>query len=405
MAIIKTISDLLWGMPLIVLILLAGIIFTVGSKFFQIAHLKHILKNTIGTLFSKKDNGKGMMKPLEVISIAVGGAVGVGNIGGVATAIAVGGPGAAFWIWVAAFLGMMMKMAEVSLAVYYRSKDEKGGYYGGPTYYMEKGLGRDKGFKFWGVLAVIFGIGIFGNVFSMQNFTVAQSVNATFGIPMLAVGLVYVGLTYLATVREIPWLGKLAAKVVPPMCVFYLVGGIVIIIVNITQLPAALGLIISDAFTGTAATGAFMGAGVALIIRTGLSRAMFSSEAGWGTSPMIHASAKTEHPVKQGLWGAFEVFVGTMCICTVTSLVIVVTGLWDSGLDGAPLTLAAFETVLGPVGTIIITVAIFLFALSTTTGWWAYFEVLLRHLCGTNEKLKRTLINVFKVIYPFPGSL
>ena len=136
---IKTISDLLWGMPLIVLILLAGIIFTVGSKFFQIAHLKHILKNTIGTLFSKKDNGKGMMKPLEVISIAVGGAVGVGNIGGVATAIAVGGPGAAFWIWVAAFLGMMMKMAEVSLAVYYRSKDEKGGYYGGPTYYMEKG--------------------------------------------------------------------------------------------------------------------------------------------------------------------------------------------------------------------------------------------------------------------------
>ena len=182
MAIIKTISDLLWGMPLIVLILLAGIIFTVGSKFFQIAHLKHILKNTIGTLFSKKDNGK----------------------------------------------GMMMKMAEVSLAVYYRSKDEKGGYYGGPTYYMEKGLGRDKGFKFWGVLAVIFGIGIFGNVFSMQNFTVAQSVNATFGIPMLAVGLVYVGLTYLATVREIPWLGKLAAKVVPPMCVFYLVGGIVI---------------------------------------------------------------------------------------------------------------------------------------------------------------------------------
>ena len=405
MAIIKTISDLLWGMPLIVLILLAGIIFTVGSKFFQIAHLKHILKNTIGTLFSKKDNGKGMMKPLEVISIAVGGAVGVGNIGDVATAIAVGGPGAAFWIWVAAFLGMMMKMAEVSLAVYYRSKDEKGGYYGGPTYYMEKGLGRDKGFKFWGVLAVIFGIGIFGNVFSMQNFTVAQSVNATFGIPMLAVGLVYVGLTYLATVREIPWLGKLAAKVVPPMCVFYLVGGIVIIIVNITQLPAALGLIISDAFTGTAATGAFMGAGVALIIRTGLSRAMFSSEAGWGTSPMIHASAKTEHPVKQGLWGAFEVFVGTMCICTVTSLVIVVTGLWDSGLDGAPLTLAAFETVLGPVGTIIITVAIFLFALSTTTGWWAYFEVLLRHLCGTNEKLKRTLINVFKVIYPIPGFL
>lgn len=409
MSVIKTISGLLWGMPLIVLILFAGIIFTFGSKFFQVVHLKHILKNTIGTLFAKKEGaqnkGKGMMKPLEVISIAVGGAVGVGNIGGVATAIAVGGPGAAFWIWVAAFLGMMMKMAEVALAVYYRSKDEKGGYYGGPTYYMEKGLGRDKGFKFWGVLAVIFGIGIFGNVFSMQNFTVCQSINATFGIPMLAVGLVYVALTYVATVREIPWLGKLAAKVVPPMCVFYLVGGIAIILINITNLPATLGMIISNAFTGTAATGAFAGAGVALIIRTGLSRAMFSSEAGWGTSPMIHASAHTEHPVRQGLWGAFEVFVGTMCICTVTSLVVIITGKWNSGLDGAPLTLAAFETVLGPLGTIIITVAIFLFALSTTTGWWAYFEVLLRHMCGENEKLKRILINAFKVIYPIPGFL
>ena len=188
------------------------------------------------------------------------------------------------------------------------------------------------------------------------------------------------------------------------MCVFYLVGGIVIIIVNITQLPAALGLIISDAFTGTAATGAFMGAGVALIIRTGLSRAMFSSEAGWGTSPMIHASAKTEHPVKQGLWGhlrfcRYDVYLHGYLLGYRRYRPV------DSGLDGAPLTLAAFETVLGPVGTIIITVAIFLFALSTTTGWWAYFEVLLRHLCGTNEKLKRTLINVFKVIYPIPGFL
>lgn len=220
MELIKTISGLLWGTPLIVLILADGLIFTLGSKFFQVTNFGHIMKNTIGTLFSKKSadgvQGKGMMKPLEVISIAIGGAVGVGNIGGVATAIAVGGPGAVFWIWLAAFLGMMMKMAEVALAVYYRSKDGKGGYYGGPTYYMQKGLGRDKGFKFWGVLAVIFGIGIFGNVFSMQNFTVSQAVNATFGVPVLAISLVYVALTYLATVREIPWLGKVASIVVPP---------------------------------------------------------------------------------------------------------------------------------------------------------------------------------------------
>lgn len=407
MTIIQKISGLLWGMPLIVLILAAGLIFTLGSRFFQVTHFGHIMKNTIGTLLGKRDSGKGsgMMRPLEVISIAVGGAVGVGNIGGVATAIATGGPGAVFWIWLAAFLGMMMKMAEVALAVYYRSRDGQGGYYGGPTYYMQKGLGRDRNFRLWGVLAVIFGVGIFGNVFSMQNFTVSQAVNTTFGIPVIAVSLVYVALTYLATVREIPWLGKVAAVVVPPMCLFYLVGGLVILLVHIADLPGALGLIVSSAFTGTAASGAFMGAGVAMVIRTGFARAMFSNEAGWGTSPMIHASAKTEHPIKQGLWGSFEVFVDTMLVCTITGLVIVVTGQWNSGLDGPALTLAAFEQVLGPVGTVLITLGVFLFGLSTTSGWWAYFEVLLRHLCGENEKLKRTLINIFKVVYPIPAFL
>ena len=189
------------------------------------------------------------------------------------------------------------------------------------------------------------------------------------------------------------------------MCLFYLAGGIVIILMNIANLPASLALIVKSAFTGTAASGAFMGASVALVIRTGFARAMFSNEAGWGTSPMIHASAKTEHPVKQGLWGSFEVFVDTMLVCTVTGLVIVVTGKWNSGLDGPALTLSAFESVLGPGGSIIITVGVFLFGLSTTSGWWAYFEVLLRHLCGENEKLKKTLINIFKVVYPIPGFL
>lgn len=410
MEVVKYISGLLWGTPLIVLILVAGLLFTVGSKFFQVRHFGHIMKNTIGKFFKKSADGgegkaKGMMRPLEVISIAIGGAVGVGNIGGVATAIAVGGPGAAFWIWISAFLGMMMKMAEVSLAVYYRSRDEKGGYYGGPTFYMQKGMGRDWNFKPWVVFAIIFGVGIFGNVFSMQNFTVSQAVNATFGIPMLAISLAYVALTYIATVREIPWLGKVAAVVVPPMCVFYLAGGLLIILMNIVNLPGALALIVKSAFTPTAASGAFLGAGVAMVIRTGFARAMFSNEAGWGTSPMIHASAKTDHPVKQGLWGAFEVFVDTMLVCTVTALVIIITGKWDCGLDGPALTLSAFESVLGPVGTVIITLGVFLFGLSTTSGWWAYFEVLLRHLCGANEKLKKILINIFKVVYPIPGFL
>lgn len=403
-------SEFLWGLPLIVTIIFSGIFFSLGAKLFQFRYFGHIMKETFGKLFDKKrrevDKGEGVVSPLEAVSIAIGGAVGTGNIGGVATAIAVGGPGATFWMWVAALFGMLIKTVEVTLAVYYRSKDEKGESYGGPTYYMQKGLGVEKNFKLWWLMAFIFGIGIFSSVvFTMQNYTASEAVSSTFNVNMLVVSAVYMVLTYVITAGGIPWLGKVSSLLVPFMCLFYVFGGIFIILKHISALPAAFRLIFQGAFSGTAAVGGFSGAAVSMAIRNGIARSVFSNEAGWGTSPMIHASAKTDHPVKQGLWGAFEVFVDTIIVCSITALVIVITGEWTSGLDGASLTLSAFEVGMGTFGRIIVAISVFLFALSTSGGWYAYFEILIRHLLGDRTRAKEIAFKLFKLIYPIPGFL
>lgn len=407
--VLGAIAGWLWGLPLIFAIIFVGIFFTAGSKFFQFSHFGHIMKNTFGTMLkkrSKEDGKEGILTPIQAVSTAIGGSVGVGNIGGVATAIAVGGPGAVFWMWVAALLGMLIKNVEVTLAVFYRLKDENGDPYGGPTYYMEKGLGVEKGFKAWGILAFIFGAGIFSTFFiTLQNYTVSEAVAGTFNIDMIVVGALYVILCYLMILGGIPGLGKIAGALVPVMCLFYIVSGLFIILKNVGELGSAFGLIFGSAFTGTAAVGGFAGATIAQVIRMGVARSVYSNEAGWGTSPMIHSTAKTDHPIKQGLWGSFEVFVDTILVCTITSLVIIITGEWSSGLDGATLTLSAFESGIGYFGRIIIAVGVFLFGLSTTGGWYAYYEILLRHLLRNKVDLKNKILKIYKYTYPLPGYL
>lgn len=305
-----------------------------------------------------------------------------------------------------ALLGMILKMVEVTLSVYYRNKDEKGIPFGGPTFYMEKGLGEERGFKGWFILAIIFGAGIFTTFFiTLQNYTVSEAIGNTFGISLIAVSIVYVISIYLIISGGIPSLGKAAAKIVPFMCLFYIIGGLIIIFKNITLLPTALKMIIKGAFTGTAAVGGFAGVGAAQAFKLGMARAVYSNEAGWGTSPMIHATAKTEHPVKQGLWGAFEVFVDTLVVCSITALVVIMTGQWSSGLDGATLALTAFEMELGKLGRIIVAISIFLLGLSTTTGWYAYYEVLLRHLFKNRPDIKDNILKVYRWLYPIPGML
>lgn len=408
LAYFEALVGFLWGLPIIVIILGTGFYFTFKTGFFQVFHLKHIFSETICKIIKKgnkaEGEGKGLITPFEAVATAIGRSVGVGNIGGVATAMAVGGPGSLFWLWIAAFVGMILKMAEVSLGVYYREKDEKGDPYGGPTYYMEKGLGEEKGHKWWLIPAAIFGGGIFSTFFiTVQNYTVSEAVSAAFGIKIIYASIIYIVCNYILIIGGIKSLGKLAGKIVPFMCVFYVGAALYIVAINIGNLPATLGLVFKGAFTGTAAAGGFAGAAFSQVMRIGMARSVFSNEAGWGSSPMIHASAQTDHPIKQGLWGAFEVFIDTIVVCTLTCLVIIITGVWSSGATGATLTLNAFATGMGSASKIFIATGIFLFGVTTSSGWYAYYEIILRHLMKSSPKLKDGILKFYKIFYPVPG--
>ena len=410
LAYFEALVNFLWGLPIIVIILGTGFYFTFKTGFFQVFHLKHIFSETIYKIIKKgnkaEGDGKGLITPFEAVATAIGGSVGVGNIGGVATAMAVGGPGSLFWLWIAAFVGMILKMAEVSLGVYYREKDEKGDPYGGPTYYMEKGLGEEKGHKWWLIPAAIFGGGIFSTFFiTVQNYTVSEAVSAAFGIKIIYASIIYIVCNYILIIGGIKSLGKLAGKIVPIMCVFYVGAALYIIAINIGNLPATLGLVFKGAFTGTAAAGGFAGAAFSQVMRIGMARSVFSNEAGWGSSPMIHASAQTDHPIKQGLWGAFEVFIDTIVVCTLTCLVIIITGVWSSGATGATLTLNAFATGMGSASKIFIAIGIFLFGVTTSSGWYAYYEIILRHLMKSSPRLKNGILKFYKIFYPVPGFI
>ena len=380
-ALFENLTNWLWGLPLLITILVTGIYLTIRSGFFQFRHFGHIIKN----MFSKErreeggDDGKSLT-PFQAISIAIGGTVGVSNMSGVATAIATGGPGALFWLWVAALLAMVIKMTEVTLAVYYREKQPNGEYLGGPTYYMQKGLGDEKKLPFWKIFAVLFGGCIFMTWFiTLQNYTVSEAVGSTFKLPYIVPSLLYVLAIYVIIIGGVKKVGVISSYMTPIMCLLYILGSLFILLTNFEQLPAAFSMIFKGAFTTQAAVGGFLGAGVATCMRLGFARSVYSNEAGWGTSPMIHASAKTDHPVKQGLMGAFEVFADTIVVCSMTGLVVIVTGYWNSGLQGSELTLTAFESGMGSVARALIALSIFLFGLTTSTGWFTYYSVILKH--------------------------
>ena len=401
----------LWGTPMLILVLGSGALFTIGSGFFQFRHFGHFAKKTFGALFDKtqKETGKGHVSAFEAMATAIGGAVGVGNIGGVATAIAVGGPGALFWLWVAALLGMALKSAEVSLACYYRSYDENGQPYGGPTYYISKGL-RELLPKKIGVvasiLAAVFGVGFSCNFFSgVQGYTIAEGFCSAFPVPITTFAVIYAIVVWI-----IVWGGgkrvvEFAGKIVPFMVVVFLAAGLGVVLVHFKEIPAALSLIFGSAFTGTAATGGFAGAAFSVAIQNGIARSVFSNEAGQGSSTMVHSQANTDHPFRQGLWGMFEVFVDTMMVCTIMSLAIILSGVWSSGTQGAALSVSAFGTVFGDFGAKFVALAILLFGITTQTGWFMYYDVLLRHALKDNISLKNKIITFFRVIYPLPSLI
>lgn len=397
--------EILWGTPLIVTVLAIGIFLTFKTGFFQFRFIGHAMREAMNCFTSKgRGSGTGVISSFQAMSVALGTTVGVGNIGGVAAAIAIGGPGSIFWMWVAGILGTIIKMAEITLAVHYRSHNADGTAYGGPNYYMKKGIGQEKKMHVvFKVLSALFAFGfLVGFFINIQIYTVSEAIAGTFNLDMMPVAIGFTVILYILISGGLKGLGRTASFIVPFMVVFYLAAGIFIIAKNAALLPESFALIFGSAFTGTAAVGGFAGAAFSHAIKTGMARSVFSNEAGWGSAPMIHASAIVEHPVKQGILGVFEVVVDTLFICSITALVIMVTGQWSSGLAGATLTLSAFEAGIGPLGRIILAFGTFLFGITTASGIYAQMEVIIRYLIGDSRQ-KELLLSIYKWTYPIPG--
>lgn len=418
LAFLDWLDGFLWGLPLIILMVVTGLYFTVRSGFFQFTHFGHIMKNTGGTIFKKKDSddSKGMLSSFEAICTAVGGTVGFGNIAGVATAVSSGGPGAIFWMWMTALLGLILKQVEVTLGCFYRTKNVEGQYFGGPTYYMEKGLGEDLGWgKLWKVPAIIFGIGIFSTFFvSSSNLTAAQVVAGTFNFPDLHIGsmtiegiilagAILVVLTYIITWSGVKGVAKIFSTLVPFMSVVYILMGLAMIVANITVVPSAIASIFTNAFTGTAAIGGFAGCAVSQMVRVGMARSVYSNEAGWGTSPMIHSSADTPHPVAQGLWGSFEVFFDTFIVCSITGISVILSGMWTNGTNGGTLALSAFNSSFGQAGSVMLALIMIVFTVTTSGGWFTYYIAILNHMWKKESKVRDIGMKIFYLVRALPA--
>lgn len=396
------INEFVWGPPMLFLLVGTGVYLTLRTKFFSITKMGYILKNTFLKMFKKSHAGEGEVTPFQAVATALAATVGTGNIAGVATAIFIGGPGAVFWMWVSAIFGLTTKFAEVVLSIEFREKNKAGQWVGGPMYYIENGMKKKwlaYIFAGFGALAA-FGI---GNM--VQSNSVAAALEASFGMPKLATGLILAGLSAVVILGGIKRIGQVTERLVPFMAAFYILGALFIIIVNIDQLGNALGMIFGSAFTGTAAVGGFAGSTLAMAMRRGVSRGVFSNEAGLGSAPIAHAAASTDHPVRQGLWGVFEVFVDTLVICSLTALSILMSGVWNNGSTGAALTTDAFNSAMPGFGGYIVSIGILLFAFSTILGWAYYGEKCIEFIAGTGAILPYRLVYVPLVVVGAIGGL
>lgn len=392
------IEDILWGPWTLVFIAFVAVFFSIKSGFFQIRKSRFILKNTFGKIFEKTEaDEKGKMTPFQATTTALASTVGMGNMAGVATALSIGGPGAIFWMWLLALLGMMTKTAEITLAVHYRDIDEKGRLHGGPMYYINKALG-------WKFLAKLFSIGVLINaVLSaslLQAHTVGRAFLTSYNInPYLVTGAMAV-ITAFVIIGGIRRIGQFCGKLVPLMSVVYIIGGLAILILNREKIPEVFGMIFKYAFATAPAAGGFAGAAVAVAIKEGMAKGMLSNEAGLGTAPMAHATANTKHPFQQGLWGAFEVFIDTIVICTITSFAVLSTGVLSNGRSGIELVIQAFSSVL-PTGlsSALISFSILTFCLSTQIGFFIYFETAVLNVFNTKA------MKYLKWFYLIPGVI
>ena len=387
--ILNSIDGFIWGPPLMMLLMGTGILMSVRLGLLQVMKLPKALQ----LIFTARSKGEGDVSSFQALCTALAATVGTGNIVGVATAIKLGGPGALFWMWLAAFFGMATKYSEGVLAVKFRTYDENGNASGGPMYYIEQGLGKK--YKILGVLFSIFGVmtASLGNGTFTQVNAITSIVNVSFGVSIYITAAIITVLTAVVIIGGLRSIANVASKIVPFMAGIYVIATISVLVFYADQLPAAVGMVIDGAFNGTAAAGGFAGAGIMLAMRSGIARGIYSNESGLGSAPIVAAAAKTKWPAEQGLVSMTGTFIDTIIICTMTGLSIIVSGAWTGDVNGAALTEAAFSSAFPVLAKYILTGGLVLFAFTTIIGWSYYGERCAEYLFGVK------CIMPYRIIY------
>ncbi len=403
-AINGAINDIVWGPVMLTLLIGVGLFLTIKTGFLQFRKFFYAMKKTIFGLGSKEQKSKDRsgVTPFQAVATAMAGTIGTGSIAGLATAIVSGGPGAVFWMWVSALLGMITKYSEIVLSLRYREKNKNGEWVGGPMYYIKNGLNLKWLAALFAIFAMIACIGT-GN--ATQSNSIAVALDSTVGVKPWITGLI---LTLIAVAVILGGMRRIASvneKLVPIMAVFYVVAALLALVVNAREIPAAFALIFREAFNFRAAAGGTAGYGIMVAMHYGFARGIFTNEAGLGSAPIAHASSSTKDPVHQGLWGMFEVFFTTIIICTCSALIILTTGIWEGGdLSGAALSIASFNQILPGFGGVVITLATIFFALSTILGWAYYGEVCTGYLFK-NSKVAITIYRFVYIAFVFVGAV
>ena len=395
---ISTVREALWGWWTMAFIAAVSIFLSVRSGFFQVTHFGYLFRHSFSQLTNRgSDVGRQRMTAFQATATSLAGTVGMGNMAGVATALSLGGAGAIFWMWVLAFFGMVTKAVEITIAVHYRKIDPDGQVHGGPMHYIRRALG-------WKTLAILFSVGVAINSFfsssMLQAHTVGRAFDASYGISPYLTTAVMAVTTAVVAIGGIRRIGRFCERLVPAMTILYLLFGLGIVIANFGALPDVLAQIVGHAFSPAPAVGGFAGAGVAAAIQAGTARGMLSNEAGLGTAPMVHANADTVHPFRQGMWGAAEVFIDTIVMCSITAFIILSSGALANGETGIELLLAAFSTVYSTeLAQAFVSFSILTFCLSTQIGFFVYFETAMTDLFGARA------FRYLRWIYFLPGVI
>lgn len=398
----STINGFVWGPIMLALLVGTGVFLTFRTDWIQVRWFGYIMKNTVGSLFQKRDQEHGNnLSPFQAVTTALAGTVGTGNIAGVTGAIFIGGPGAVFWMWVSAFFGMCTKYAEIALSMKFRETDQNGVHKGGPMYYIELGMGKQ-----WKWLAVVFallgGLASFGIGNIAQSSEIAGAMSGLFGLNPMITGIALAIIVAIVLIGGVQRIGQVTSYLVPLMAIFYILAGVAVILMRITQVPAAFVAIFTSAFRFEAVGGGVFGYAIMIAMKQGFARGVFSNEAGLGSAPIAHAASSTEEPAEQAMWGVFEVFIDTIVICTITALTVLLSGmeLGEAALatyssKGAA-AVAAFNSILpGTIGGTIIQISLLFFALSTIISWSYYGEQCFGYLTKGSKGFNM----VYKIIF------